>query len=123
MRILKTPITHTYPTEKEYTLNMDELKKAIDEALNADVDLSREEYAERCAKADEVTAAHGVEGEAPLTEEDRERRMRMNYYGSIINIGMNVLAALNEVCARLEIIDGKIGGVTDGSNDHAGSGK
>lgn len=101
---------------------MNELKKAIDEALNADVDLSREEYAEKCAKADEVTAAHGVEGDAPISEEERERRMRMNYYGSMINIGMNILAAFNEVCARLESLDEKIGGVTDGSNDLTDSG-
>ena len=101
---------------------MNELKTAIDNALNADTELSREEYAKKCAEADKITAAHGVGGEAPLTEEERERRMRMNYYGSIINIGMNVLAALNEVCTRLEIIDEKIGGATDGANDLADSG-
>lgn len=101
---------------------MSELKEMIDNALNADTELPREEYAKKCAEADKITAAHGIEGEAPLTEEERERRMRMNYYGSIINIGMNVLAALNEVCARLESIDGKIGGVTDGSNDLTASG-
>lgn len=101
---------------------MDELKHTIEAALNADTDLSREDYAKKCADADKITAAHGIEGEAPLTEEERERRMRMNYYGSIINIGMNVLAALNELCARLEIIDEKRGGVTNGSNDLADTG-
>ena len=76
----------------------------IEQALNADVDLSREEYAEKCARADEITAAHGVEGEAPLSEEERERRMRMNYYGSMINIGMATLSAVDNLSDKLDAV-------------------
>lgn len=78
-----------------------ELKKAIDAALAANTEISREEYAAKMAEADKATEAHGFSGEAPLTEEERERRMRMNYYGTIINVGMSILAALDALDEKL----------------------
>lgn len=102
--------------------------EAIDNALTRDIDISREEYAEKCAKADRTTAANGVEGEAPLNEEERERRMRMNYYGSVINIGMAILAALDDVANRIGMLNNNIialsgGNVADERDDgNAGTG-
>lgn len=85
-----------------------EIKEAIDKALNANVDISREEFAEKAAIADKTTAAHGIEGEAPLTEEERERRMRMNYYGTVINVGMSILAALDDIADKLVTVNNNI---------------
>ena len=76
---------------------MTEIKDYIKDALERDVDLSREEYAEKQKKADEITAAHGVEGEAPLSEEERERRMRMNFYGSTLNVMMALYSAVEQL--------------------------
>lgn len=97
------------------------ITEEIKKALERDVDLSREEYAEKSAKADEVTAKHGVEGEAPLTEEERERRMRMNYYGSVINIGMAILAAIDDATNAIKTLNNNIlamGGV-DGAESES----
>lgn len=93
-------------------------REITEKALNEDIDLSREEYAEKKAKADEITAAHGVEGEAPLSEEERERRMRMNFYGSVLNVGMAILAALDDLNNRVTTLNNNIvnlagGGVAD----------
>jgi hypothetical protein len=63
---------------------------------------------EKAAVADKTTAAHGVEGEAPLTEEERERRMRMNYYGTVINVGMSILAALDDIADKLVTVNNNI---------------
>lgn len=95
------------------------MNNAIDKALNEDLNLSRREYAEKKEKADKITAANGVEGEAPLSEEERERRMRMNYYGTVINIGMAILAALDDVANRITTLNNNIvslagGGIPDG---------
>lgn len=91
----------------------------IDKALNEDVDLSREEYAAKKAKADEVTAAHGVEGEAPLTEDERERRIRMNYYGSTLNIMMAILSAIDDLCERITTLNNNIVALGGGTEDNA----
>ena len=93
-------------------------REITEKALNEDIDLSREEYAEKKARADKITAAHGVEGEAPLSEEERERRMRMNYYGSVLNIGMAILAAIDDLNNRVTTLNNNLvnlagGGVSD----------
>lgn len=84
------------------------MTEAIEKALNEDVDLTREEYAEKKKRADEITAAHGVEGEAPLTEDERERRMRMNYYGSTLNVFCAILAALDDIANRITTLNNNI---------------
>ena len=83
-------------------------KEIVEKALNEDVDLTRAEYAEKKKRADEITAAHGVEGEAPLTEDERERRMRMNYYGSTLNIMMAMLAAIDDLAERITTLNNNI---------------
>lgn len=82
--------------------------EVIEKALNEDVDLSREEYAAKKARADEITAAHGVEGEAPLTEAEREMRMRMNFYGSTLNIMMALLGAVDDLANRITTLNNNI---------------
>ncbi len=99
----------------------------VEKALHEDIDLDREEYAEKKARADAITAAHGIEGEAPLSEEERERRMRMNYYGSVLNVGMAILAALDDIANRITTLNNNLvsiagGGVADG-NEHADTGE
>lgn len=94
-----------------------------EKALNEDLDLTREEYEEKKARADKITAAHGVEGEAPLSEEERERRMRMNYYGSVLNVGMAILAALDDIANRVTTLNNNIvnlagGGAADERGTH-----
>lgn len=83
-------------------------EEIVQKALNEDIDLSREDYAAKRARADEITAAHGVEGEAPLSEDERERRMRMNYYGSTLNILMAVLAAIDDLANRITTLNNNI---------------
>ncbi len=94
----------------------------ITEALERDIDLSREEYARKAKEADRVTAAHGIEGEAPLTEAEREARMRMNYYGISLNLFMNLLAAINDVAERVTVLNNNLVALTGGeTNDGSNS--
>lgn len=97
----------------------------IEKALNEDVELSRKEYAEKKEKADAVTKAHGVEGEAPLSEDERERRMRMNYYGSTLNVMMAILGAVDDLANRITTLNNNIielaGGNVDVRNNDSGT--
>lgn len=90
-----------------------DMTEAIDKALNANVDLSREEFAKKAEEADRITAAHGVEGEAPMTEEERERRMRMNYYGTTLNVFMSILAALDGIDDKLVTLNNNVVGLAN----------
>lgn len=97
-------------------------EEMIKQALEEDIDLSREEYAAKKAKADAVTEAHGIEGEAPIGEEERERRMRMNYYGIAINLMMSILAAVDDLSDRITTLNNNIvsmGGGIDERTDTA----
>lgn len=99
-------------------------EEMIDKALTDNIELSREEYAALCKRADEVTAAHGVEGEAPLSEEERERRMRMNFYGSTLNVMMALLAAVDDVANRITTLNNNIcalGGITEDEHGNSAS--
>ena len=73
---------------------MSELDEMIQNALNADVDLSEEEYKEKMEQADKSTEAHGMTGKAPLSEARRHKRIEMNYYGLSINYMANLLGEL-----------------------------
>ena len=95
---------------------MTEIKDPIKGALERDIDLSREEYAEKQKKADEITAAHGVEGEAPISEEERERRMRMNFYGSVLNILMATYSAIEDINQKITAIGAMMNGGTNNGN-------
>lgn len=104
-----------------------DMTEAIDKALNANVDISREEFAKKAEEADRITAAHGVEGEAPLTEEERERRMRMNYYGTVLNVLMSMLAAIDDLSEKVVTMNNNLvalanivnkGGMTADAGEH-----
>lgn len=73
---------------------MSELEEMIQNALNADVNLSEEEYRAKMEQADKSTEAHGMTGKAPLSEAKRHKRIEMNYYGLSINYMANILGEL-----------------------------
>lgn len=81
----------------------DNLEKEIKEALLRDVDLSPEEYKEKNQKADASTKAHGVEGRAPLSEALRHKRIQTNFYATMLNIGVSLLAEATETNRLLRI--------------------
>lgn len=89
---------------------MTELEKDIQTALNADVELSKEDYAKKCAMADESTACHGVEGDAPVDEETRHARIRTNFYATTLNLLVNIYQLSAEIADSLkELRDGRNG--------------
>lgn len=73
------------------------MENEIKQALENNVDLSKEEYAEKNKMADQSTKMHGVEGKAPISEALRHKRIQTNYYGTSLNIGVQHLAALNNI--------------------------
>ena len=81
----------------------DNFEKEIKEALLRDVDLSKEEYKEKNEKADASTKAHGVEGRAPLSEALRHKRIQTNFYATMLNIGVSLLAEVTETNRLLQI--------------------
>lgn len=81
---------------------MSELEQDINAALNANVELSEEAYAAMCAKADENTATHGIEGEAPISEELRHKRVQTNFYATALNILINIYQLQAEVADTLK---------------------
>ena len=90
----------------------DNFEKEIKEALLRDVDLSKEEYKEKNEKADASTKAHGVEGRAPLSEALRHKRIQTNFYATMLNIGVSLLAEVTETnrLLRYMITGGAEGG-------------
>ena len=101
-------------------------EEMIEKALNKDTELSAPKYAEKMRESDRATAAHGVEGEAPLNEEERERRMRMNFYGTMINIEMSILAALDELNNNVKVLNNNLvilsGGEASGNESNTDTG-
>lgn len=73
------------------------IEEQVEKALNEDIDLSDEEMKKKHQEADKITKAHGVEGDAPIDEEKRLARMTMNFYGSILNVCVNLLGAVNNL--------------------------
>ena len=84
------------------------MENEIKQALENNVDLSKEEYAELNKKADVSTKSHGVEGRAPISEALRHKRIQTNYYGSSLNVGMQTLAALSNIETLLGLIAKKL---------------
>lgn len=90
---------------------MSELEQDINTALNANVDLSKEDYAKMCAMADESTKQHGVDGKSPISESTRHKRVQTNFYATALNILINIYQLTAEVADTLkelkELNDGK----------------
>lgn len=80
---------------------METKENYIKTALEKDVDLSAEEYREKCLSADGATKAHGVEGKAPVSEAVRSKRIQSNYYGTSLNVMLSILSELNQTNALL----------------------
>lgn len=83
---------------------MTDLEKEIKDALMRDVDLSPEEYREKNEKADASTKAHGVKGRAALTETIRHKRIQMNFYATMLNVAVSLLAEVTETNRLLRIM-------------------
>ena len=81
-------------------MNRAELSKMIEESLLKDINLTVEEYKEKRLASDKQTKVNGVEGQASLSETVRARRMAMNFYGSVLNILVNVHATNLEMLAE-----------------------
>ena len=83
------------------------MNEEIKNALEDGVDLTDEEYRSRAETADRTTEIHGVDGEAPLDEEKRQRRIQTNFYGTALNILLAMYSAAEEI---LTILRGKEAG-------------
>ena len=87
-----------------------ELNDDINMALNANVDMSTEDYAELTKKMDESTKNHGVKGKAPISESVRHKRIQSNFYATALNILINMYQLLAEMDDSLkELRDGRKG--------------
>lgn len=81
---------------------MSELEQDINSALNANVELSKEEYAKMCKAADKSTAKHGVKGNASVSESVRHKRVQTNFYATALNILINIYQLQAEVADTLK---------------------
>ena len=81
-------------------MNRQELAKFIEQSLLKDINLTEEEYKQRCLDNDNQTAQNGYTGKASVSESKRARRMAMNFYGTILNILINIHATNLEMLAE-----------------------
>ena len=96
---------------------MTDMEKEIKEALMRDVDLPEEEYRAKNEAADQSTKTHGVKGKAALTEGRRHKRIQMNFYGTVLNILVGVLAEVAETNRMLRYIIAQQNGGEDGKRN------
>lgn len=75
---------------------MSDLDIEIKNALNENVNLTKEEYKEKIEKADKATEGHGIAGDAPVDEETRHKRIQSNYYGISLNFLSCILSAMEQ---------------------------
>ena len=80
-----------------------ELSKLIEQSLLQDINLTEEEYKEKCKKSDVQTAKNGYVGQASVKETVRARRMSMNFYGTVLNILVNIHATKLEMLAEQKL--------------------
>lgn len=99
---------------------MKTLNELIEKSLYKDVDLSESEYKEKNAQADKVSKNHGVGGRAPLSEGLRHKRIQTNFYGTTLNVLLNLLSAVQEQNEILKSI--LVGGIVDDGNDGTSGG-
>ena len=89
---------------------MIESGEEINVALNANVDLSKEEYAKANAMADEATAINGVEGKAPKSEALRHKRVQTNFYATALNVLINMYQLTAEIADTLKSLKESVDG-------------
>ena len=81
---------------------MTDFTNDIEQALNANTDLTQEEYAKMNAEMDESTKKHGVKGRGALTESIRHKRVQTNFYATALNILVNMYQLTAEIADRLK---------------------
>lgn len=77
------------------------MNEQIKNALEDGVDLTEEEYRARMEAADDATEAHGIEGNASLSEKVRHDRIEMNFYGTCLNVLMCMYSVLEDIKAAV----------------------
>ena len=82
-------------------INMETKENYIQKALDKDVELTEKAYREKCKEADKSTAAHGVEGRAPISEAVRHKRVQTNFYGTCLNVLLSELSQTNALLTEL----------------------
>ena len=92
---------------------MIDFEEEVKTALESNVDLSEEEYAKMCAAADESTKQHGVQGVAPISEEQRHKRIESNFYATALNILVNIYQLTAEIADRIK----ELGNGRNGKNE------
>lgn len=91
---------------------MDKVKKEIIRTLNKDINLSPAEYAEKCRKADKTTENNGIKntarGKTPVVNEElRHKRVQTNFYGTALNLLLNIIISLGELTEEIKELNGK----------------
>lgn len=91
---------------------MDMVKEAIIGALNKDINLSPEEYAEKNRQADKATENNGIKkqgkGRVPVVNEElRHKRVQTNFYGTALNLLLNIIISLGELTEEIKELNGK----------------
>jgi hypothetical protein len=81
-------------------MDRSELSKLIEQSLLKDIDLSEEEYKKKRLENDAQTKKNGFDGKASIKEPVRARRMAMNFYGTVLNILLNIHATNLEMLAE-----------------------
>lgn len=81
-------------------MNRADLSKLIEQALLKDINLTEEEYKAKRLADDKQTDKNGYNGKASLKEPVRARRMAMNFYGTVLNILVNIHATNLEMLAE-----------------------
>ena len=81
-------------------MNRADLSKLIEQALLKDINLTEEEYKAKRLADDKQTEKNGYNDKASLKEPARARRMAMNFYGTVLNILVNIHATNLEMLAE-----------------------
>ena len=81
-------------------MNRAELSKLIEDCLLKDVNLTEEEYKAKLQENDKQTKNNGYKGRASVSEPVRARRIAMNFYGTVLNILLNIHATNLEMLAE-----------------------
>ena len=91
---------------------MDKVKKEIIRTLSKDINLSPAEYADKCREADKTTANNGIKntarGKTPVVNEElRHKRVQTNFYGTALNLLLNICISLGELTDEVRELNGK----------------
>ena len=103
-------------------MNRAELSELIKQSLLKDINLTEEEYKERCLSNDKQTEKNGYTGKASISESKRARRMSMNFYGTVLNILVNIHATNLEMLAEQKKTNRLLTGIVTGEVEEVENG-